>query len=370
MDIPIRTGFAPSSPRSSDSPMSTPAPHQAAGVTVPVASMQMPPASTAQPDAWQAQAIHDRVGPCVPASRPDRVLDGGRIGRNAMVSALAQGSCFGLAFSLNNYLRATARPFIKQLAGFLSPILAGGLTSPAETAVRRMTGMNPTALPEGTSGVWHDAIPSVVLFAINKAYAKSCRLPKFAPGTPAGMATTVLLSVVGTGVAGALSEASAQVAGGRREQSPLDTRATIERGMARATTLVPMGAANLYAARHLVNKGQLPPNLGLKPLGVGVVGWAGRNKLGGWISQRLGRTSTPQSTSTPQPNPQPGSQPVPQPLAAQTQAAPLQPVTAAMPPPPGGLHPPSVGLPASQGQAALPPSPPPRSDLSSPTWPG
>ena len=217
------------------------------------------------PSALVAQALHGRIGPGVAADGPGHALDMRRVGRNALVSALAQGSCFGLAFSLNNYLRATARPLIKQLAGFWSPVLAGFLTSPAETAVRRMTGMNPTAPPEGSSGMWHDAIPSVVLFAINKAYATSRRLPKFAPGTPAGMATTVVLSVIGTGVAGALGEAAAQKAGGRREQSPLDTRATIERGMARAATLVPMGATNLYAARHLVNKGQLPPNLGLKP---------------------------------------------------------------------------------------------------------
>ncbi len=356
MDIPIRTGYAPSSPRSSDSPTGSAAPLQAAGVTVPVACMQMAPASTGQPDAREAQALHGRIGPGVAADGPGHALDMRRVGRNALVSALAQGSCFGLAFSLNNYLRATARPLIKQLAGFWSPVLAGFLTSPAETAVRRMTGMNPTAPPEGSSGMWHDAIPSVVLFAINKAYATSRRLPKFAPGTPAGMATTVVLSVIGTGVAGALGEAAAQKAGGRREQSPLDTRATIERGMARAATLVPMGATNLYAARHLVNKGQLPPNLGLKPLGVGVVGWAGRNKLGGWISQRLGRTPATQPNATPptaaplpsptQPQPQPLAQPPVQaqpPLHAQAQAQTQAPVQTQAPP----LSPP----PHAQGHA-------------------
>lgn len=315
METSFRTGYAPISPRSSDSPTSSQAPAHAAGVTVPLEAMQLPSAASLageQPTANDAQSVRERIGPDTRDSDPAGTLDLSRVGRNAMVSAIAQGGSFGLAFSLNNYLRVTAHPIIKQLAGFLSPIVAGFLTSPAETAVRKVTGMNATALPEGSSSWWHDAIPSVVLFSINKAYAKSRRLPKFAPNTPAGMGTTLLLSVVGTGLAGALGEASAQKAGGHREQSPLDTRATIERGMARAVTLVPMGAANFYAARHLVNKGQLPPNLGLKPLGVGVTGWAGRNKLGGWFSSRPVKSplSTPQNVNqgTPPASPQPTSQ--------------------------------------------------------------
>lgn len=303
MDTSYRTGHAPSSPRSSDSPTGSAAPLHAAHVTVPLESMQMPAASLLagrspaprQPDADEARALHERIGGTASCPDPDRGLDAQRVGKNAMVCAMAQGGCFGTAFALNNYLRATAHPFIKQLAGFLSPILAGFLTSPAETLVRRQTGMNPTALPQGTSSWWHDAIPSVVLFSINKAYATSRRLPKFAPGTPAGMATTMVLSVVGTGIAGALGEAAAQQAGGRQAQNALDTRATIERGLARAATLVPMGGANLYAARHLVTKGQLPPNLGLKPLGIGVVGWTGRNKLASWFSHRLPKTAPPPS---------------------------------------------------------------------------
>lgn len=302
MDTSNRTGYAPSSPRSNDSPTGSAAPLHVASITVPLESMQMPNAN-------DARTLRDNIGPPTPNDGAYEGLDLHRIGQNALVSSIAQGGSFGLAFSLNNYLRANAHPFIKQLAGFLSPILAGFLTSPAETAVRHQTGMQPTALPQGASSGWHDAIPSVVLFSINKAYAKSRRLPKFAPGTPAGMATTMLLSVVGTGLAGALGEAAAQRTGGRGEQSPLDTRATIERGMARAATLVPMGGANLYAARHLVQKGQLPPNLGLKPLGIGVVGWAGRNKLGTWFSNRFAKfTPSPQTSPSP-PSPQPRTDP-------------------------------------------------------------
>jgi len=309
MNISHRCGHAPSSPGGGDSPTGCAAPTHLAGLTLPVEALQMPRA--AQPDAGEAQALQQRIGPDSTGLDPDRPLDLQRVGRNAMVSAIAQGGCFGLAFALNNYLRAAAGPVVKQLSGFFSPIVAGFLTSPAETAVREKTAMHATALPEGSSTLWHDAIPSVVLFSINKAYAKS-RLPKFPPGSRAGMATTMVLSVAGTGLAGALGEGAAQTAGGRVTQRPLDTRATIERGLARGATLVPMGAANCYAARHLVRKGQLPPNLGLKPLGIGVVGWAGRNKAGNILSNRLAKVSRPGS---PPPNPVSQNLPSPPPRA-------------------------------------------------------
>lgn len=345
MDFSYRYGYAPSSPPS-PTHLADPSGSAHAAGAMPADQMEIPTpelrlgqaargtghgvphpgaphldmsSDMAQPGAEEALALRERI--CPPDNREDLALDAERIGKNAMISALAQGGCFGLAFSLNNYLRVNGNPVIKQLSGFLSPVLGGFLTSPAETFVRDQVGMQPTALPNGKPAWWHDAIPSVVLLAINKAYAKSKRLPKFGPATPSGMVTTALLSVVGTGLAGALGEAAAQGAGGHQPQRPLDTRATLERGIARATTLVPMGAVNLYAARHLVHKGQMPPNLGLKPLGVGVAGWAGRNKLGAWVSSRFVKPA------------QPPTPPPVQPLAPSVTPPPLLPTTPSSPQP-------------------------------------
>lgn len=326
MDLPYRSGYAPSGPPSPThladpagsahaagglpaEPMALPTPELrlgqpprggAAGAGHPGAPTLDMGSALQQPDAEEARTIRDCI--CPPPRDESRSLDTRRIGQNALISALAQGGCFGLAFSLNNYLRINARPLIKQLSGFFSPIVGGFSTSVAEGVVRDKVGMQPTALPSGQSTWWHDAIPSFVLLTINKAYAKSRCLPKFGPATPAGMATTALLSIVGTGLAGALGEATAQGAGGQQAQPRPDTKAIVERGVTRAATLVPMGAVNLYAARHLIANGQMPPNLGLKPLGVGVAGWAGRNKLGAWFSSRFRAQPLTAQPSSPQPS--------------------------------------------------------------------
>ena len=78
-------------------------------------------------DPEEARTIRDCI--CPPPRDESRSLDTRRIGQNALISALAQGGCFGLAFSLNNYLRINARPLIKQLSGFFSPIVGGFSTS-------------------------------------------------------------------------------------------------------------------------------------------------------------------------------------------------------------------------------------------------
>lgn len=250
----------------------------------------------------------------MPPGRPDpgapSRFDKRRIGQNAMVSAISQGSCFGLAFALNNYLRLKAPPMIKRLSAILSPLLAGFLTSPAEKLTRDKVGMQPTRASSLT--LLHDAIPSGVLYAVNAAYVHSRKLPKFAPTTPAGAATTLLLSIGGTGLAGALSEAAAQASGGQ-PMAPLTRPEVVSRGLRRALCLTPMSRANLTSANHVILEGRVPPELALAPLKAGTFGWIFRNR------------------------PKPPALTTPSPVVAQGSSLPS--------PPSGGGSPPSPPLP-------------------------
>lgn len=293
--------------------MTMPLPALQLGTALPGVSARS--ALTPQPDESEASRARERV---MPQGQPDpgepERFDKRRIGQNAMVSAISQGGCFGLAFALNNYLRLKAPPMIKRLSAIMSPLLAGFLTSPAEKLTRDKVGMQPTRASSLT--LLHDAIPSVVLYAVNAAYVHARKLPKFAPNTRAGAATTLLLSIGSTGLAGALSEAAAQASGGK-PMAPLTRPEVVSRGLRRALCLTPMSRANLTSANHVIREGRVPPELALAPLKAGTFGWIFRNR--------------PKPPSTPSPSPSPvlaggPSQPSPS-SGVSSSTSPLTPLT-------------------------------------------
>lgn len=292
----------------------------------------------AQPSESEAARVRERVVAPPPPAGPAG-LDNRRIGQNALVSAISQGGCFGTAFALNNYLRMKAPPMIKRLAAVMTPLLAGFLTSPAEKLTRERVGMQPTraSAPSIAHELLHDAIPSIVLYAVNAAYVKS-RLPKRAPTTPAGALTTLALSVGATSLAGALSEAAAQTSGGKPMPALTSPEAT-QRGIKRALCLLPMSRANWKAANYVIdNKKSVPPEMALDPLKAGTRGWLLRNFR--WPTSPLSQAPV-----------QPGISRQPSPPPAPATATPtVQPATTTIP---GDSRRPS--------QPAKPPSPAPSS---------
>lgn len=223
----------------------------------------------------QSEAAKARL---LPADTNGGGLDAERIGKGAIATAFGQGTCFGTAFAFINHLRfkGKAYPKLNTGVGALLPAFTGYLTAPAQRAMFKALDYQSTQMPQDSLA--HDAIPSVMLYAVNIAWARATFLPKPAAGTPAAAGVTLMLSMVGTGLAGAASEAIAQWAGGKPAPLPDDDEVH-RKGVGRAVSLLPMGAANFKAWGYVQQLGKIPDDFKRRPLQIAVVGWAFRNKL-------------------------------------------------------------------------------------------
>ena len=187
-------------------------------VTAPAEGPSLP-AEPGGPCVQQPQRVKTRL---LPVQAHDGTLDAERIGKGALATAIGQGSCFGLAFALLNHLRThgKAYPFLNAGAGAVLPALTGYLTAPAQRAMFKALDYRSTQMPQDSLA--HDAIPSFVLYGVYSAYGRSTVLPKPPPGTPAAGGVTLVVSMVGTGPGGAISEVTGQGGGG--EGGPLPPR--------------------------------------------------------------------------------------------------------------------------------------------------
>lgn len=216
---------------------------------------------------------------------PARELDLTSVFKGALATMTGQGLCFGTAFATINHLRADAKasPRLKCAAGGLLPAIAGYLTAPAQRATYKLLDYESTQMPEPS--MWHEAIPSFALGLVNYGYLWSgAKIPKPVPGTPAAAGVTFMLSMIGTGLAGAAAEGTAQWAGGQPAPIP-DDKEVHRKGVGRAACLVPMGAANCA-----LQLGMLPANGRLLPLHMALAFWILRNPASDWL---MGPPSSP-----------------------------------------------------------------------------
>jgi hypothetical protein len=127
----------------------------------------------------------------------------------------------------------------------------------------------------------HDAVAGATLFLFNRACARSARIPKFLPATPAGMAATVVQATVASVFAGGASEITAQWMNGHipagegapSAPPPLDNT---RKATGRLISQVP--AAILQTSIALVGKPSLAKG-SLVPMGVVTGGWSFRRVL-------------------------------------------------------------------------------------------
>ncbi len=244
-----------------------------------------PPPATAPPDpdappspdvhAPEANALKSRLLPPPPAGGPP-ALEGMRITQATLATAIGQGGCFGLAFALLNQLRVRGNPAVMGVAGLVLPSLAGYLTAPAQRSLFEALDFESTQPPQRAR--WHEAIPSVCFYAVNLLHAQGRFLARPVPGTPGAAITTLLVSMTSTALAGAACEASAQWVGGKPTPRP-DDGEVHRTGVGRALALLPMGLANLRIAAHLTQAGRVPDAFRMRPLQVGLIGWAVRKDL-------------------------------------------------------------------------------------------
>lgn len=246
------------------------------------------------PDSQDAAPCEADRGPCIqhpgktrarllPGEPPEphgpgQPLDGARIVKGAVSTAIGQGSCFAFALATINHLRVkgAAHPWCNVIVGGMLPALAGYMTAPGQRAACKTMDYRPTQMP--SDSLAHDAIPSFVIYGVNKAYARAAFLPKPVPGTPAAAFSTLMVSLVSTGLSGAISEATAQWAGGHSPPLPDDDEMH-RKGIGRAYALLPMGPANVVAARYVAQLGKVPDHFKTRPLEIALIGWACRNWL-------------------------------------------------------------------------------------------
>ena len=200
-----------------------------------------------------------------------------RIRQAGLVAGLAQGGPLGLSFALAGLARARGQPHLKVLGGF-APVLAAFLTAPSEQALRGWLGAQATLHRQPSLA--HDAIPGAVLFLASLAWQRLPGPPRPPAHSPAGLAATVLVSMVGSLAGGLLSEASAQHAG--PETGPPDSHQVVpalHKGIGRALTLLPREVW-LQGPACLATAGRpLPRWTGLASTGVACVGWTFRRVL-------------------------------------------------------------------------------------------
>ena len=200
-------------------------------------------------------------------------LDMDRIGHAALVSGLAQGVPLGLSFALSGLARASGPAHVKVLAGFL-PVAAALATAPGEQALRNWLGSQATLPAQPTLA--QDAIPGVLLFLTNLAWQRLPGPPRPPAASVVGLAATVGISMVGSLIGGALSEALSQTAPAPPGTLPIPAS---HKGMGRALSLLPL-ALWLQVPACMATAGRpLPRWSGLAGTGLACAGWTFRRIL-------------------------------------------------------------------------------------------
>lgn len=223
------------------------------------------------------------------------------IAENAMLSAGAIASTFGLGAAANNIARASGNPAVK-VAGAMFPISAGIASAYVEKAIRQTFDVKSTELQH----LWHSAISPASLMAANYAYTLST-LPKFPPNTPAGVATTLAVSALGAGIGGGLTEAAAQWSKKNASSSIPATSdpgnkpkpTTFEQGIGRALTQIPAAYLNKVIATHAAGTGGTAPRnllLGI-PAAISVP-YTFRNEVASRIANSAKPRSSGQASNT------------------------------------------------------------------------
>ncbi len=264
----------------------SPCRHSPAGQASQATRTETPPAygSGAQPGpASEPQAIRQRTLPVTNGRAPQppgEGIDVGRVGKNAVASAITLGSCYGTMVAINNAVRATPGVPVplKVFSGLLPT--AGVFPTPwVEEGLRQALDTSATFPVKPTLA--HDAVAGVSLFLFNASCLRSASIPKYRPATPAGMAASFIQCTAASLLAGGASEMTAQwmnlrdAKSGHEGASPehIDNS---RKACGRLLSQVP--AAALQTGVAVAGK-PLPPSLSLLPLGVVTGGWSLRRVL-------------------------------------------------------------------------------------------
>lgn len=264
----------------------SPCRHSPAGQASQVARTETLPPVDSGPrprPASEPRAIRQRtlpVGSSGGPQPPGEGIDFGRVGKNAVASAITLGSCYGTMVAINNAVRATpGMPVpLKVLSGLLPT--AGVFPTPwVEEGLRQALDTSATFPVRPTLA--HDAVAGVSLFLFNATCVRSAWVPKYPPATPAGMAASFIQCTAASLLAGGASEMTAQWMNLRDLKSgdegifPEHIDNT-RKACGRILSQVP--AAALQTGVALAGK-PLPPSLSLLPLGVVTGGWSLRRVL-------------------------------------------------------------------------------------------
>lgn len=216
--------------------------------------------------------------PGLQEAAPPRELDCKSVFMGGLATMTGQGLCFGTAVATLNHLRlgSKAYPRLNYAVAALLPPLTGYLTAPAQAHMYRVLDYKATQMPQAS--IVHDAIPSATLWAIYRGWAAQAFVPKPSPGTPGAAAVSVMLSMIGTGLAGAGAEAIAQWAGGQAAPLPDDEEVHLK-GLGRAVALMPMAAGTTKAVSYVLRLGKVPNERQGDILKLALGGWIARNKI-------------------------------------------------------------------------------------------
>lgn len=251
---------------------------QAPRTETPPAASSPGPGPASEAAAVKACVLPDASGH--PPEPPGGGIDFGKVGKNAVVSAISIGGCFGTMVALNAAVRATpGMPTpVKVFTGLL-PTASFFPTPWVEDGLREALNTSATFPVKPTLA--HDAVASVCLFLFNAACIRSARVPKFPAASRAGMGAAVLQAAAASVLAGGASELTAQQMNLREAQSgdASSPPAHIDNGRkatGRVLSLVPAAALQTGLA---VRGKPLPPSMSLLPPGVVTGGWSFRRVL-------------------------------------------------------------------------------------------
>ncbi len=199
---------------------------------------------------------------------PPAPVDMGRVAANTLLSGVSLSSTFGLGSALVNMALLHPHPLVK-VAGAYAPMVAGTASSYTEKWMRDAFQIDSTT-PQSMSLV-RDAATPVASMLVNYSYMFS-KLPKFSPRTPAGLATSVTVCAMGSGIGGGAAELFAQTwhpaaVPARTETSQTPT--TLQTGIGRSLTQLPIVVLNHISAASTMH-GAVPRALSRAvPLSVG-----------------------------------------------------------------------------------------------------
>lgn len=255
-----------------------------------------PPGELCVPDPESAKAR--LLPPGAREAEPARATDWKSVFKGALATMMGQGLCFGTAVGTLNHLRlkSPAYPRLNYAVAGLLPPLTGYLTAPAQAHWHKVLDYKSTQMPQ--ESLLHDAIPSMTLLAVYRGWSAQALVPKPVPGTPAAAGVSVMLSMIGTGLAGAMCEATAQWAGGQ-PAPPLDDETVHLKGLGRAVALTPMGAGSMKAVHYVLRLGKVPQGRTSDVLYLALGSWILRNKVSDAIKRLQSFPAVPAPSSAP-----------------------------------------------------------------------